>query len=476
MLAKGLERALLELCGNEDASHGSYEAMEARFNALRSYGKLPRGRTLRAISLTDMQIAHAIMGLATCVPGWAGHAATILASLQPVGGPDAAFARAPNLTKAIEALLASSDERERVVCVRLSTAEAGINSNGYAQIVYVEGGTQRVCTYVSRMALSLTGAGGDVGFDHERRYAPVSREVVFNRKFFKSLAKRIEVARSLPPTSEGDGSEYDAEEAKQARLKRLGATARSNYLTIGVDNQVTWPKEEMLVKFGDYQLVLMPKTKEHVQTAAIDLVANKLDMEGGLTVIHRLLSVMTWCDDQYAIAQSGWAGSPVPQPVPKRDLAFSTAHQWAFYRETPATEEARRALALYREARNAEQNFMVSYAVLNYYKIIEIRHPGFEASSAWVAQNLPTVLASKSEEDRTKAFLAACGNEAPEKYIYAACRVAVAHASPNRVSDPDESKEIRRLHVAADVMRRLARRFIKHELGVSDSPLSEKVR
>lgn len=119
---------------------------------------------------------------------------------------------------------------------------------------------------------------------------------------------------------------------------------------------------------------------------------------------------------------------------------------------------------------------MVSYAVLNYYKIIEIRHPGFEASSAWVAQNLPTVLASKSEEDRTKAFLAACGNEAPEKYIYAACRVAVAHASPNRVSDPDESKEIRRLHVAADVMRRLARRFIKHELGVSDSPLSEKVR
>ena len=54
-------------------------------------------------------------------------------------------------------------------------------------------------------------------------------------------------------------------------------------------------------------------------------------------------------------------------------------------------------------------------------------------------------------------------------YIYAACRVAVAHVSPNRPSDPDEFAELRRLHDAADVMRRLARRFIAVDLGVSDS-------
>ncbi len=293
MLAKGLERALLELCSNEDASHGSYEAMEARFVALRAYGKLPRGRSLRGIPLTDMQIAHAIMGLATSVPGWAGHAATILASLQPVGGGDAAFAKAPSLTKAMEALLASSDERERAVCVRLSTAEAGINSKGYAQIVYENDGVRKVCTYVSRLALSLTGAGGEVGFDHERRYAPASREFVLNRKFFKLLAKRIDLARSMPPALDGDGAEYDSEEAKQARYKRLGATARSNYLTIGVDNQVTWPKEETLLKFGDHHLVLMPKTKDHVQSVSVDLDANKLSAEAGLTLIHRMLSMLT---------------------------------------------------------------------------------------------------------------------------------------------------------------------------------------
>jgi hypothetical protein len=376
----------------------------------------------------------------------------------------------------MEALLASSDERERVVCVRLSTAEAGINSKGYAQIVYEDDGVRKVCTYVSRLALSLTGAGGDVGFDHERRYASASREFVLNRKFFKSLAKRIDLARSMPPALDGDGAEYDSEEAKQARYKRLGATARSNYLTIGVDNQVTWPKEETLLKFGDHHLVLMPKTKDHVQSVSIDLDANKLSAEAGLTLIHRMLSVMTWCDDQYAVAQDGWSGSPVPQPVPKRDLAFSTAYQWAFYRDIPVTEEARRALALYREARNAEQNFMVSYAVLNYYKIIELQHPGWKASSAWVASNLPDILNDPHDTHGVQAFIKACGTEAPEKYIYAACRVAVAHASLDRASDPDDALEIRRLHVAADVMRRLARRFIKRELGVSDSPLPEKVR
>ena len=40
----------------------------------------------------------------------------------------------------------------------------------------------------------------------------------------------------------------------------------------------------------------------------------------------------------------------------------------------------------------------------------------------------------------------------------------------DRKSDPDDTRELRRLHNAADVMRRLARRFISLELCVSDSP------
>ena len=90
--------------------------------------------------------------------------------------------------------------------------------------------------------------------------------------------------------------------------------------------------------------------------------------------MNRFLSLMTWCDDQFAVAQDGWAGNPVPTAVPRRNLAFATTQHWIFDRRIPADPDARRALALYREARNAEQNYLVSYAVLSYYKIVELKH------------------------------------------------------------------------------------------------------
>ena len=50
---------------------------------------------------------------------------------------------------------------------------------------------------------------------------------------------------------------------------------------------------------------------------------------------------------------------------------------------------ARKALALYREGRNAEQNYFISYAVLSYYKIIELKFGDFEDKKVkrWIASN-----------------------------------------------------------------------------------------
>jgi hypothetical protein len=108
----------------------------------------------------------------------------------------------------------------------------------------------------------------------------------------------------------------------------------------------------------------LPKTKEHIQSINIDLTANKLTMREASTVMNLFLSLMTWCDDQFAVAQDGWAGSPVPSPVPRRNLAFTTTPYWLFDPKISSDNDALRALALYREARNAEQNYLVSYAVI----------------------------------------------------------------------------------------------------------------
>jgi hypothetical protein len=108
---------------------------------------------------------------------------------------------------------------------------------------------------------------------------------------------------------------------------------------------------------------MLPKTAQHTTSIHVDL-AQRINSETAVTLVNRLLSVMAWCDDQYAILQEGWSGNPLPVPVPKRDLAFTTVHSWIFDRKIPATAEARKALAIYREGRNAEQNYLISYAVL----------------------------------------------------------------------------------------------------------------
>ena len=76
------------------------------------------------------------------------------------------------------------------------------------------------------------------------------------------------------------------------------------------------------------------------------------------------------------IANDSSSGNRVPVPVQKRNLAFTTAYNWIFDRKPPTSNEAKRALALYREGRNAEQNYLISYAVLSYYKILELMSQG----------------------------------------------------------------------------------------------------
>jgi hypothetical protein len=180
--------------------------------------------------------------------------------------------------------------------------------------------------------------------------------------------------------------------------------------------------------------------------------------------VNRFLSVLAWCDDQFAVVQDGWSGNPVPVAVPKRDLAFATAHHWFFNRRIPQSDEARRALALYREGRNAEEAALVSYAVLSYFKVIEIRYSSSEKVKKWIASNFTVATASPGGN----SSVAECGSEAPHDYIYNACRLAVAHASIKRPSDADDSDEIARLYSACYVLRLLARHLITEDLGVSD--------
>jgi hypothetical protein len=471
MYARNLEGILANLCRRGDVSGLSVtQEFQDRFKSLRDYRRLPQGRERREEKLTYKHIAAAVLGLVARHPAWAGHVSLLLEALKPVGGVRASFFAAETLSDAIATLLSTKGARDVFVSLTATGGETGINSNGGAELVYESNGERRSVYFVSPYATSLLVPGREVQFqpDRDRLNAPAMWEISFNRAFFEQLAREYELAERFPAPPTGDGSEYDAENAQSERYRKLGVRSSSRFLNVGVDNQVTWPNKETLIRFDKYHLVLMPKTADKVQSVHVDLTANRLAHEEAMTVVNRFLSVMTWCDDNFAIAQDGWSGNPIPVPVSKRDLAFTTAYNYAFDRKIPKSEEARRALALYREARNAQQNEFISYAVLNYYKIIEIRNNGKEAVREWFRLNFEALRAKSKGNDDISRFLEFCGEVPAHRYIYNSCRLAVAHAGKDSKSDPDDVREIVRLHAAAAVMRLLARRFIEQEFAVSD--------
>jgi hypothetical protein len=475
VFAKNLENVLAALSNEPDVSGAHTNDISKRFDVLRGYGRLPRGRVNRAKRLTPTEMSAAIFALVPHEAREAGIGAIVLSDLRPVGGVRVSFYNAPSLSAAVECLLTDASARSTFVDLRLSTTEIDTNCHGFARLVYEKENLRQQVNFVHKLAVTNQQPGAERTFDADESHPWASKAVVFSRAFFERLALLIGemVGRGDGPA--GDGSEYDAEEAEQARLSTLGVKRGSRYLNIGVNTQVTWPKNEMLIEFDKYQLVLLPKTKENAQSVHIDTHAHRISDEDARTVINRFLSVLAWCDDQHAVAQGGWSGSKIPSPVRKRNFAFATAHEWPFRRSIPPSDKACRALALYRDGLNSEAAELVGYSVLSYFKVIEINHPEGKQAKRWIAANFAAATKASSMFERMKLFVAACDDVKPEVYIYEACRVAVAHASPNHISDIDDAKELTRLFTAAFVLRLLARHLIETEFQVSDSILSDAV-
>src|SRR5262249_19706785 len=291
------------------------------------------------------------------------------------------------LGKVVEAVLDNSSTLDSLIEIRVSDSEIYNNAHCRASVEYVSGDRKETANFVLKNGVSLLQPGAEKTFDPRQLISSVITETVFYPAFFRRLVGELkEEIPHLTPPFVTDLEEDDEENRKEERARRLGLTARSVFLNVGVDNHVAWPREETMVDFEGYKLILLPKTRENTTSVHVDLHENQLTSEDALTLINRFLSVLTWCDDQFAILQGGWSGNPVPVAVPKRDLALHTAHHWIFNRQIPKPNEAKIAIALYREGRNAQQNYLISYAVLSYYKIIELKYHR-EDTKKWLREN-----------------------------------------------------------------------------------------
>jgi hypothetical protein len=467
MYAKQLQSFLAEETAKTDLSWRAPDDIHLRFEALRGCALIPRGKVRNTKEFSLREIVAAVLSLSTAKPGFAGFGALGLIKLQPVGGLEASFERSPTFGAAIEAVLSSTQARATLVEVRFTQSEVYTNAHGRASITYLSDGQQKTAYYVGELAVSLSQPHADQAYNPADLISSVVIDTVLYPQFFRGLLREME--RTLPPPLP-DPTQEEEEKRKEERARRLGLKPSSRFLNLGVDTQVTWPPEETVVEFDGHKLILLPKTKQNTTSIHIDLSSQRISDLEATTLINRFLSMLAWCDDNYSVLQDGWSGNPVPVPVQKRDLAFTTAYNWIFDRNSPKSPDAQKAIAIYRDGRNAEQNYLVSYAVLSYYKIIELRYRGSAQARTWFRDNYASVRDAGASDKEIAAFEKARSTDTPHDYLYRACRSAVAHANKPYSTDPDDSRELRRLHIAASILRPLARHFIQHELGVSDCP------
>ena len=123
MYASNLQELLFHCSERSDVSPQAFANFTERFTALRSYGHLPKGRDQRKHVLTPVQVASAILGLVPARPSWAGHGATALKTLAPVGGPKGGFYETASLIDAMTLLLTDSGARHSLMPRASSSAK-----------------------------------------------------------------------------------------------------------------------------------------------------------------------------------------------------------------------------------------------------------------------------------------------------------------------------------------------------------------
>ena len=447
-----------------------------RFEHLRGYDRLPRGRENAAKRLTDLQIASAVLGFVPTAPAWAGHVSLCLGGLCAVGGPKASFKSSRTLLETITAVLSSDEACKSVVAITLTIAQDNRSDEYYARAVFDEDGHRKTVSYVSKLAVSLLGDGAEQRYDHDRIDAPTARQLTLGREFFLRLRKEIVLSRELNRPLKTDWTEYANEEEKDAFHKSLGARPNSHFLNLPVDTAVAWPKDPTRITFAGHQFVLFPRTKENSHSISIDLAGERLSAEDARTLLNRFLSLIAWCRDQHAALGDGWSGNTVPVPIRHNSRAGTIASQWLFFRTIPNDPEVLQRLAYYREGLNAREAGLVAFAVLSFFKVFEQRVKSNgrapNPTKVWIKDVFDAVAATLDPEI-LRRFHGARNGKDVHKYIFDDCRVATAHASEEFQSDADASPEIQRLYSAADVIQALARHYLKTEYALSDSLYSD---
>lgn len=247
----------------------------------------------------------------------------------------------------------------------------------------------------------------------------------------------------------------------------------TSWCRFGVSGDIAWPLKQADVKFGEWDLLAFPSTKDHEPSLQIELQRNQTDEVEARTICNQLLSICSWCVDAPATLMDGDCGSPIARPISRdrrSDHLTSDLKIWPYYR-APLTDDAQLlAVALYREARCLESHASIPYAALAYFKILEIRQDG-RGRKRWMERRFKQGIEQDEFDDFYLRYILKAAEDQelePASYLYKNCRLAVAHATRAPIINPDDAQQVRDLSACTPILRTLARRYICNDLGVAE--------
>lgn len=254
--------------------------------------------------------------------------------------------------------------------------------------------------------------------------------------------------------------------------------SQSCFANFPVRGQICWPRIATVFAFGEHEIHAFPASKDHAASLHIDLARSRLDDVGGRNVLHQLLSIAAWLDDDYAILHNGWSGNPMPVR-PNRvggmgEGMSSIVDHWCNFWAPIEDATVRRALAIYREALNLQYQNATTFAAVGFYKAFEIKFDGREKRDYFYTLSRDFLSDSRFVEDylsnlelRALEFSKLPNAEELADFLFNTGRNAVAHANHEPWVDPDDVSDVRKIWAASNILRAMSRRMISEELGVS---------
>jgi hypothetical protein len=163
------------------------------------------------------------------------------------------------------------------------------------------------------------------------------------------------------------------------------------FLNHPVSTGVGSPNAEAKFNFGGWGIIAFPPSPELEASLHIDLAAHQLSLADGMSVLNQLLSIAAWLDDNYVVLLPGLSGSSEPnrQPRQTREFPTSMVAGWSNSWEPMMDGRARLTLAIYREAVNMQSYHFLPFAVVGFYRVLEVAWPDGKERSSRIEEPAP---------------------------------------------------------------------------------------